>query len=183
MICDCKIDTKDPIPKSKIRRVRPKGPSTRDTADRLQRSATMLSMIHGRALARAAPSGLRNYSGVGVGVGGAAASTSSARLDSIAHQSTGTDRHHRPSPLPFSWPRPLGRIQRRPGVAMAYSSIAGGLLRDGRTGLQRDRGASATMTRRTNFSYAGPRKLSDIIKTELLTDKTATEIVSLAEDA
>ena len=33
-------------------------------------------------------------------------------------------------------------------------------------------------TIRTNFSYAGPRKLSDILKVELLTDKSAAEIVS-----
>ena len=32
---------------------------------------------------------------------------------------------------------------------------------------------------RTNFSYAGPRKLSDILKTELLDDKSSAEIVSL----
>jgi hypothetical protein len=32
-------------------------------------------------------------------------------------------------------------------------------------------------TRRTNFSYAGPRKLSDILKSELLVDKSSTEIV------
>ena len=30
---------------------------------------------------------------------------------------------------------------------------------------------------RTNFSYAGPRKLSDILKSELLVDKSSTEIV------
>jgi len=30
--------------------------------------------------------------------------------------------------------------------------------------------------KRSNFSYAGPRKLSDILKTELLEDKSATEI-------
>lgn len=29
---------------------------------------------------------------------------------------------------------------------------------------------------RTNFSFAGPRKLGDILKTELLHDKSATEI-------
>ena len=33
-------------------------------------------------------------------------------------------------------------------------------------------------TIRTNFSYAGPRKISDILKVELLTDKSAAEIVS-----
>jgi len=33
-------------------------------------------------------------------------------------------------------------------------------------------------TIRTNFSYAGPRTLSDILKVELLTDKSAAEIVS-----
>ena len=32
---------------------------------------------------------------------------------------------------------------------------------------------------RTNFSYAGPRKLSDILKVELMTDKSAAEIVSI----
>ncbi len=32
------------------------------------------------------------------------------------------------------------------------------------------------LQKRSNFSYAGPRKLSDILKTELLEDKTATEI-------
>ena len=32
---------------------------------------------------------------------------------------------------------------------------------------------------RTNFSYAGPRKLSDILKTELLDDKSSAEIVSI----
>lgn len=30
--------------------------------------------------------------------------------------------------------------------------------------------------KRTNFSFAGPRKLSDILKTELLEDKSSTEI-------
>ena len=34
-------------------------------------------------------------------------------------------------------------------------------------------------TIRTNFSYAGPRNLSDVIKVELLTDKSAAEIVSI----
>ena len=33
-------------------------------------------------------------------------------------------------------------------------------------------------TRRTNFTYAGPRKLSDILKPELLVDKSSSEIVS-----
>ena len=33
-------------------------------------------------------------------------------------------------------------------------------------------------TIRTNFSYAGPRKLSDILKVELLDSKSSTEIVS-----
>ncbi len=33
-----------------------------------------------------------------------------------------------------------------------------------------------TIQKRSNFSYAGPRKLSDILKTELLEDKTSTEI-------
>ena len=32
------------------------------------------------------------------------------------------------------------------------------------------------MQKRTNFSYAGPRKLGDILKTELLHDKSTTEI-------
>jgi len=32
------------------------------------------------------------------------------------------------------------------------------------------------LQKRSNFSYAGPRKLSDILKTELLEDKTVTEI-------
>ena len=36
----------------------------------------------------------------------------------------------------------------------------------------------ANTTIRTNFSYAGPRRLSDILKVELLTDKSAAEIVS-----
>ena len=31
--------------------------------------------------------------------------------------------------------------------------------------------------RRTNFSYAGPKRLSDILKTELLEDKSSAEIV------
>ena len=34
-------------------------------------------------------------------------------------------------------------------------------------------------TIRTNFSYAGPRRLSDILKVELLTDKSDAEIVSI----
>ena len=33
-------------------------------------------------------------------------------------------------------------------------------------------------TIRTNFSYAGPRKLSDILRVELLDSKSSTEIVS-----
>ena len=37
----------------------------------------------------------------------------------------------------------------------------------------------ANITIRTNFSYAGPRKLSDILKVELLKDKSAAEIVSI----
>jgi len=36
----------------------------------------------------------------------------------------------------------------------------------------------ANTTIRTNFSYAGPRQLSDILKVERLTDKSAAEIVS-----
>jgi transcriptional accessory protein Tex/SPT6 len=33
--------------------------------------------------------------------------------------------------------------------------------------------------KRSNFTYAGPRKLNDILKTELLQDKSVTEISDL----
>jgi hypothetical protein len=38
---------------------------------------------------------------------------------------------------------------------------------------------NSRIARRTNFSYAGPRKLSDILKPELLADKSSSEIVSV----
>ena len=36
-----------------------------------------------------------------------------------------------------------------------------------------------SIQKRSNFSYAGPRKLDDILKTELLQDKSVTEISDL----
>lgn len=40
---------------------------------------------------------------------------------------------------------------------------------------------NSRIARRTNFSYAGPRKLSDILKPELLADKSSSEISEIWE--
>ena len=111
-------------------------------------SAMLSTIIHRRALTMAARTAYRPSNGCRLS--GGSISASSACSTSMMHRS----RHIATSTTAttsFCNASPLHRYHHQPKLAFF---------------------------RRTNFSYAGPRKLSDILKSELLVDKSSTEIVS-----
>eukprot|EP00571_Detonula_confervacea_P002067 CAMPEP_0172324518 /NCGR_PEP_ID=MMETSP1058-20130122/51563_1 /TAXON_ID=83371 /ORGANISM="Detonula confervacea, Strain CCMP 353" /LENGTH=302 /DNA_ID=CAMNT_0013040813 /DNA_START=86 /DNA_END=994 /DNA_ORIENTATION=+ len=125
-----------------------------------------MSTIHSRAFAKAPPlsSLLRRMS------------ISSRDCGALRSATTLLPNRNTPS---------LSNLQRSPGQKM-YSSLASssnGLLSPSRNESQHAQKASSYSpiqnTIRTNFSYAGPRKLSDVLKTELLEGKSHAEICDM----
>lgn len=133
----------------------------------------MLSIIHRRALTRASASyclsngclgGVASWvsaSASGSGSGSTASSSSSISSSRSMHRhrhtvATTTTSHRGALPLLRQ------HLQRWHGEGVEIASSL-----------------PISFFRRTNFSYAGPRKLSDILKSELLVDKSSSEIVSL----
>lgn len=92
--------------------------------------------------------------------------------------------HHELLPLGNHLRKPLTYSKHSPNDNRMYSAIA--TSNDMILPSPRKKSHSSTTgnnhniqhTIRTNFSYAGPRKLSDILKVELLDSKSPTEIVS-----
>ncbi len=122
----------------------------------------MLSTIHTRALASAARS-----------------ASCHRRLSPIAHASTSfRDGGDGASPTPLNnvechhSPPPCLRPKKMSTLLASGNSLFFSLPSFPGIGL------SNRIARRTNFTYAGPRKLSDILKPELLGDKSSSEIVS-----
>mmetsp|Transcript_40789 Transcript_40789/g.74657 ORF Transcript_40789/g.74657 Transcript_40789/m.74657 type:complete len:324 (-) Transcript_40789:89-1060(-) len=146
----------------------------------------MMSTIHSRALARALSKPcLPRSPAASISISshdrGRAASSRSTTPTPTPTPTLPTNRNaslfqgNRLHPLSFN-------IQRSSPNQRMYSSLTNGSILSSRkdeTLTQKSYSYPIQKNIRTNFSYAGPKKLSDVLKTELLDEKSAAEISDL----
>lgn len=98
---------------------------------------------------------------------------------SISSHDGGVSRSSRKTSSLAGHPPSLANQPRRISSQMMYSSLTNGFQTPHQELRTNNKHSPVQNAVRTNFSYAGPRKLSDVLKTDLLEGKSSAEISDL----